>query len=38
MPKDKQPTNGPYTMGNGPKKYGILKRIALAIAEKKGKK
>jgi len=35
---EKQPTNGPHAWGNGPKPYGLFKRLALAIAEKKGKK
>jgi hypothetical protein len=29
-----QPTNGPHSWGNGPKPYGILKRIVKAIQKK----
>jgi hypothetical protein len=29
-----QPTNGPYTWGNGPKPYGIVKRIVKKLQGK----
>jgi hypothetical protein len=25
--KPQQPTSGPYTWGNGPKPYGVIKRL-----------
>lgn len=31
----KQPTNGPYHWGNGPKPEGVIKRIVKAIVTKK---
>lgn len=29
-----KPTNGPYTWGNGPKPYGIIKRIIKKVQGK----